>query len=99
MTDTELPRIVSVDDHVIEPAHLFSTWLPAKYRERGPQPLMVAGAAGVDRLPEEAGGVGLGLPEAVLLFEEAGRALLPGPLVATHLAAGLVKGAARGRRW
>ncbi|MFI7326232.1 acyl-CoA dehydrogenase family protein [Streptomyces rubiginosohelvolus] len=56
------------------------------------------GAAGFFalRLPEEAGGVGLGLPEAVLLFEEAGRALLPGPLVATHLAAGLVKGAAEG---
>ncbi|MYX15717.1 acyl-CoA dehydrogenase [Streptomyces sp. SID8374] len=56
------------------------------------------GAAGLFalRLPEEAGGVGLGLPEAVLLFEEAGRALLPGPLVATHLAAGLVKGAAEG---
>lgn len=56
------------------------------------------GAAGFFalRLPEEAGGVGLGLPEAVLLFEEAGRALLPGPLVATHLAAGLVKGAAGG---
>ncbi|MFD0036320.1 acyl-CoA dehydrogenase family protein [Streptomyces anulatus] len=56
------------------------------------------GAAGFFalRLPEEAGGVGLGLPEAVLLFEEAGRTLLPGPLVATHLAAGLVKGAAEG---
>ncbi|MDG9681349.1 acyl-CoA/acyl-ACP dehydrogenase [Streptomyces sp. DH18] len=56
------------------------------------------GAAGFFalRLPEEAGGVGLGMPEAVLLFEEAGRALLPGPLVATHLAAGLVKGAAEG---
>ncbi|MFD6200417.1 acyl-CoA dehydrogenase family protein [Streptomyces rubiginosohelvolus] len=56
------------------------------------------GAAGFFalRLPEAAGGVGLGLPEAVLLFEEAGRALLPGPLVATHLAAGLVKGAAEG---
>jgi len=56
------------------------------------------GAAGLFalRLPEEAGGVGLGLPEAVLLFEEAGRALLPGPLIATHLAAGLVKGAAEG---
>ncbi|MFI1223037.1 MULTISPECIES: acyl-CoA dehydrogenase family protein [unclassified Streptomyces] len=56
------------------------------------------GAAGFFalRLPEEAGGVGLGLPEAVLLFEEAGRALLPGPLVATHLAAGRVKGAAEG---
>ncbi|MEV7913443.1 acyl-CoA dehydrogenase family protein [Streptomyces griseus] len=56
------------------------------------------GAAGFFalRLPEETGGVGLGLPEAVLLFEEAGRALLPGPLVATHLAAGLVKGAAEG---
>ena len=31
------------------------------------------------RLPEREGGVGLGLPEAVLVFEEAGRALLPGP--------------------
>ncbi|MFF3952754.1 acyl-CoA dehydrogenase family protein [Streptomyces sp. NPDC001890] len=48
------------------------------------------------RLPEAQGGVGLGLPEAVLLFEEAGRALLPGPLIATHLAAGPVKGAAQG---
>ncbi|PAZ13478.1 acyl-CoA dehydrogenase [Streptomyces sp. SA15] len=48
------------------------------------------------RLPEEDGGVGLGLPEAVLAFEEAGRALLPGPLVATHLAAGTVPGAATG---
>ncbi|MCJ0873542.1 acyl-CoA dehydrogenase family protein [Streptomyces sp. AP-93] len=48
------------------------------------------------RLPEDEGGVGLGMPEAVLVFEEAGRALLPGPLVATHLAAGLVAGAAEG---
>ncbi|MFF7261978.1 acyl-CoA dehydrogenase family protein [Streptomyces sp. NPDC008159] len=48
------------------------------------------------RLPEAEGGVGLGVPEAVLVFEEAGRALLPGPLVATHLAAGVVPGAATG---
>ncbi|MEU9090381.1 acyl-CoA dehydrogenase family protein [Streptomyces sp. NPDC048428] len=56
------------------------------------------GAAGFFalRLPEEAGGVGLGLPESVLLFEEVGRALLPGPLAATQLAAGAVKGAAEG---
>ncbi|MFE9998226.1 acyl-CoA dehydrogenase family protein [Streptomyces avermitilis] len=56
------------------------------------------GAAGffVLRLPEAEGGVGLGLPEAVLAFEEAGRVLLPGPLVATHLAAGEVAGAATG---
>ncbi|MET9885007.1 acyl-CoA dehydrogenase family protein [Streptomyces sp. NPDC006430] len=56
------------------------------------------GAAGFFalRLPEAQGGVGLGLPEAVLAFEEAGRALLPGPLVATHLAAGVVPGAAEG---
>ncbi|MFI6639455.1 acyl-CoA dehydrogenase family protein [Streptomyces sp. NPDC050504] len=49
------------------------------------------------RLPEADGGLGLGLPEAVLLFEEAGAALLPGPLVATFLAAGRVPGAAEGR--
>jgi len=48
------------------------------------------------RLPETEGGVGLGLPEAVLAFEEAGRVLLSGPLVATHLAAGEVPGAAFG---
>ncbi|MFE2170669.1 acyl-CoA dehydrogenase family protein [Streptomyces sp. NPDC059447] len=48
------------------------------------------------RLPESEGGVGLGLAEAVLVFEEAGRVLLPGPLVATHLAAGVVPGAAEG---
>ncbi|MGX1131409.1 alkylation response protein AidB-like acyl-CoA dehydrogenase [Streptomyces glaucescens] len=56
------------------------------------------GAAGFFalRLPEADGGVGLGLPETVLAFEEAGRALLPGPLAATHLAAGAVPGAADG---
>ncbi|MEU1467350.1 acyl-CoA dehydrogenase family protein [Streptomyces sp. NPDC005761] len=48
------------------------------------------------RLPEAAGGVGLGLPESVLLFEQIGWALLPGPLAATQLAAGVVKGAAEG---
>ncbi|NUS75008.1 MAG: acyl-CoA dehydrogenase family protein, partial [Streptomyces sp.] len=48
------------------------------------------------RLPEADGGAGLGLPEAVLVFEEAGRALVPGPLLATHLAAGVVPGAQSG---
>ncbi|MFI6856998.1 acyl-CoA dehydrogenase family protein [Streptomyces sp. NPDC050416] len=48
------------------------------------------------RLPQAQGGVGLGLPEAVLVFEEAGRVLVPGPLAATHLAAGVVPGAATG---
>ena len=53
------------------------------------------GEAGVFNLcrPESAGGVGLGLAEAALVFEELGRALVPGPLVATHLAAGAVDGA------
>ncbi|MYT06559.1 MULTISPECIES: acyl-CoA dehydrogenase family protein [Streptomyces] len=56
------------------------------------------GAAGFFslRVPEARGGVGLGLPEAVLVFEEAGRVLLPGPLLATHLAADVVPGAAEG---
>jgi alkylation response protein AidB-like acyl-CoA dehydrogenase len=43
-------------------------------------------------------GLGLGLAEAAVVFEELGRALVPGPLVATHLAAtfGLVPEAASG---
>jgi alkylation response protein AidB-like acyl-CoA dehydrogenase len=48
------------------------------------------------RLPEAAGGVGLGWADAVLTFAELGRALVPGPLVWTHLAADLVPGAATG---
>lgn len=31
-----IPKIVSVDDHVIEPPHLWTSWLPARFRERGP---------------------------------------------------------------
>ncbi|MEV5608000.1 acyl-CoA dehydrogenase family protein [Streptomyces sp. NPDC052225] len=56
------------------------------------------GAAGLFALclPEADGGVGLGLAEAVVVFEECGRALVPGPLVATFLAAGEVPGAASG---
>ena len=33
----ELPRIISVDDHVVEPPHLWQTWLPEKFREAGPR--------------------------------------------------------------
>jgi predicted TIM-barrel fold metal-dependent hydrolase len=34
---TSLPRIISVDDHVVEPPHLWDTWLPRQYRDRGPK--------------------------------------------------------------
>ena len=30
--EIELPNIVSVDDHVVEPPHLFETWLSAKFK-------------------------------------------------------------------
>jgi predicted TIM-barrel fold metal-dependent hydrolase len=33
----ELPRIISVDDHVVEPAHVWKTWLPEKFRAAGPR--------------------------------------------------------------
>ena len=28
-----IPKIISVDDHVVEPAHTWERWLPAKYRD------------------------------------------------------------------
>ena len=48
-------------------------------------------------VPEPAG-TGLGMADTVVVFEELGRALVPGPLVGTFLAAsaGLVHGAAEG---
>jgi alkylation response protein AidB-like acyl-CoA dehydrogenase len=38
------------------------------------------------RLSEADGGAGLGTAEAALVFEELGRALVPGPVIGTHLA-------------
>ena len=35
--NSEIPKIVSVDDHVVEPAHVWETWLPERFRERGPR--------------------------------------------------------------
>jgi alkylation response protein AidB-like acyl-CoA dehydrogenase len=40
-------------------------------------------------VPEDRGGVGLGMAEATLVFEELGRAAVPGPLIGSFLAAGL----------
>lgn len=34
---TDIPAIISVDDHVIEPPHLWRDWLPSRYREAGPR--------------------------------------------------------------
>ena len=37
MDETAIPKIISVDDHVVEPPHVWKDWLPAKYRDRGPR--------------------------------------------------------------
>ena len=47
-------------------------------------------------VPEEQGGAGLGWVEAMVVFEELGRSLVPGPLAATFLAAQHLPEAARG---
>lgn len=36
--DVELPLVISVDDHLVEPAHLYDTWLPEKFRSRDDRP-------------------------------------------------------------
>lgn len=47
-------------------------------------------------LSEERGGLGLGRADAALVFEELGRCLMPGPLVWTELAVGLVEAVENG---
>ncbi len=37
VNEADIPKIISVDDHVVEPAHLWQTWLPTKFREAGPR--------------------------------------------------------------
>jgi len=48
------------------------------------------------RLAEEEGGIGLGFADAIIVFAELGRRLIPGPIAWSHLAAGLIDGAATG---
>jgi alkylation response protein AidB-like acyl-CoA dehydrogenase len=59
------------------------------------------GLAGLT-VPEEFGGRGLGTVEASVVHSELGRALYPGPLLPTHLAAGILLAAgdrAAAKRW
>ncbi len=37
MDQSRIPKIISADDHVVEPPHLWQTWLPTKFRDRGPR--------------------------------------------------------------
>lgn len=39
----QIPKIISVDDHVVEPPELWSSRLPAKFKERGPRIVREAG--------------------------------------------------------
>ena len=36
LPQSDLPWVISVDDHVVEPPHVWTTWLPPKLRARGP---------------------------------------------------------------
>ena len=48
------------------------------------------------RVAESAGGVGLGFCEAILVFEELGKRVVPGPLAWSHLATRYIESAADG---
>ena len=57
-----IPKIVSVDDHVVEPPHLWSTWLPERFRDRAPRverrglgPMTFAGGTTYDITYDENG--------------------------------------------
>ncbi len=66
---------------LMETATVYDAALWAKLTEQGYTGII---------FPEECDGVGLGLVELILLLEEAGRALLPGPFFSTVALAGAV---------
>lgn len=49
------------------------------------------------RIPESDGGLGLGMTEAVLVFAELGRRLVPGPLIWSAIVAPLLPGVSEGK--
>ena len=55
---TDVPRIISVDDHVLEPPDLWASRLPARYRDRGPRVIR-------QRLTRQGGGRGGSVAEWV----------------------------------
>jgi alkylation response protein AidB-like acyl-CoA dehydrogenase len=84
--------------------YLADTWTSERLRaaadgeafdHRAWKSLAGLGVFGMALAPDD-GGMGLGLADAVIVFEELGRALVPGPVTATFLAVGLVPGAADG---
>jgi len=83
---------------------LADTWTPGRLRAAADGAAFDHGAwkslAGFGvfamALAPEDGGLGLGLADVVIAFAELGRALAPGPVTGTFLAAGLVPGAADG---
>lgn len=61
-TASELPWIISVDDHVVEPPHVWTDRLPARDRDRGPRVVQDTVGIGKDprtlRVAYEKGGAG-----------------------------------------
>ena len=55
----KIPRIISVDDHVVEPPDLWSARLPAKYQDRGPRIIRergkMGGPVGMQWVPDSSG--------------------------------------------
>ena len=45
----ELPRFISVDDHVVEPHGLWQDRLPSKYKAQGPRVAAAEGSGGLQR--------------------------------------------------
>jgi predicted TIM-barrel fold metal-dependent hydrolase len=37
MDEANIPKIISIDDHVVEPPHVWQTWLPEKFKAAGPR--------------------------------------------------------------
>ena len=74
--------------------HLRDVWTPDRLRAAADAPAIDrtrwAALAELGVFTLTSPDMGLGLADAVILFEELGRALVPGPLTATFLAAGLV---------
>jgi alkylation response protein AidB-like acyl-CoA dehydrogenase len=84
--------------------YLAGTWTPERLRSatadsaidrKSWRELAEMGVFGLT-LRETDGGMGLGLADAAIVFEELGRVLVPGPLTSTFLAAGQVPGAVDG---
>jgi predicted TIM-barrel fold metal-dependent hydrolase len=81
---SDVPRIISVDDHIVEPRDLWERYLPERFRDRGPRVRKLKGRFGPGRSMGDWVEDDEGQWSDVWVYEDLKAAILPGFAMSGH---------------